>query len=182
MLDALIVPQAGIIPTHKHPNEPEDSMDDGNLSWRLSGHTSAGLREQRGGRRGIPLESLFLVDEMAAAVLLPASFVAFGAERFFLAVTDRLDAAGADSESRQSSLDGARTLIAQRQVVLGRAALVAVSLNRKIHVGMMREELRISLHRGLLVTADVGLVVIKIDILDILAEQVFIGHVRSRRR
>src|ERR1700758_5198402 len=119
---------------------------------------------------------------MTTAILLPASFVAFGAERFFLAVADRLDAAGADAERGQGALDGARTLIAQRQVVLGGTALVAVSFNREVHVRMLREELRVGLDRGLLVAANVGLVVVKVDVLHVLVEQVLIGHVRRWRR
>jgi hypothetical protein len=46
------------------------------------------------------LKPLFLIHEMATAVLLPTSFVGFSAERLLLAVADRLDVAGADSTLR----------------------------------------------------------------------------------
>ena len=39
---------------------------------------------------------LLLIDEMTAAVLLPASFVAFAAEWFLLAEADHIDAASID--------------------------------------------------------------------------------------
>src|SRR5579864_6066093 len=52
----------------------------------------------------VPLSFLPLINEVPAAVLLPASFVAFGAERFFFAVADRLDAAGIYSARRECIL------------------------------------------------------------------------------
>ena len=41
-------------------------------------------------------ERLFLINEMSAAILLPALFVGLGAERLFLAVADHIGAAGID--------------------------------------------------------------------------------------
>src|SRR5580704_2492875 len=117
---------------------------------------------------------------MTAAVLLPAGFVAFGAEWFFLAEADGLDAARADAGRDQRTLDRSGALVAQSNVVFGRAPLVAVPLNREIHVGMLAEELHIGLHRTLLVAADVRPVVVEIDILHVLAEQVLIRN-RGRR-
>src|SRR5579862_4427792 len=152
-----------------------------NLSGLILGTDWRGFRK-KWGTPWRPPQSLLLVDEMAAAILLPTSFVAFGAERFFFAVADRLDAAGADAKRGQSGLNRARALIAQRQVVLGGTALVAVSFNREIHVRMLSEELRIGLYRRLLVSANVGLIVVKIDVLHVLIEQVLIGHIRGGRR
>src|SRR5271166_5411993 len=111
---------------------------------------------------------------MPTAVLLPASFVAFGAERFFLTVADRLDTTSIDSQSSQRIFHRAGTLVTQGQVVVGRSALVAVSFNRKIHVRMLTEVLRVGLDRCLLVATNVGLIVIEIHILDVLGEQVLI--------
>jgi len=55
---------------------------------------------------------LFLIHEVAAAVLLPAAFVFFHAERLFFAVADGLDAAGAYSGGYQSVLYCTCALIA----------------------------------------------------------------------
>ncbi len=129
----------------------------------------------------VPRISLLLIDEMPTAILLPASFVAFAAERFLFPVADRLDAAGINARSSQSVLDCAGALVAQGQVVICRSTLVAMPLNREVHVRMLIEELRVGLNRGLLIGANIGLVVIEIDVLDILREQVFIRYGRGRR-
>src|SRR6202041_1782966 len=84
-----------------------------------------------------PAETLFLIDKVTAAILLPAAFGFFHAERFFFAVADGLNAIGADSGRNQSALHGRGPLIAQCQVVFGRAAGIAVSLNRKVNVGVL---------------------------------------------
>jgi hypothetical protein len=129
---------------------------------------------------GAPNDLLLLIDEVPTAVLLPASFVALIAERFFLAVADRLDAAGADSCSDQCFFHSTGALVAERDVVFGRAALVAVALDGDVDIGVLAEELRVRLHRCLLVAPNVGLVVIEIDIFYVLIEQVLIGD-RWRR-
>ena len=91
---------------------------------------------------------------MAAAVLLPASFVAFCAEGFFLAVADGLNPAGADAGSGERIFYSAGTLVSESQVVVGGSALVAVSFNREVEVGVLIEELHVRLHRSLLIGAD----------------------------
>ena len=65
-------------------------------------------------------------DEVTAAILLPAGLVRLGAERRFLALGDDGDAIGGDTEADQVGLDGVGAAIAERQVVFGGAALVAV--------------------------------------------------------
>src|ERR1017187_3255946 len=127
------------------------------------------MQQETGDACGVPRQSLLLINEMAAAVLLPASFVAFCAEGLFLAVADGFDPAGADAARRQCSLH--RT-----------GALVAVSFNRDVYIGMLIEELHVGLQRRLLVTANVGLVVVEVNILNVLAEQVLVRHRRSWRR
>ena len=98
---------------------------------------------------------LLLVNEMSTAVLLPASFVAFAAERFFLAVADRLDAAGGDSGGGQRVLHGCRTLVAQGQVIFGRSAFVAVSLHDEMDIGMLLQKSDIRLDRTLLISTNI---------------------------
>src|SRR5579864_2368223 len=116
---------------------------------------------------------------MAAAVLLPTGFVGFQAERLFFAVADRLDACRAYPGGGQGAFHGRGALVAQRQVVFRGAALVAVALNREVDIGMLIEESRVGLHRSLLIAANVGLVVVKIDVLDRLSEQILVGRRRS---
>src|ERR1022692_3629635 len=140
------------------------------------------MQQETGDACGVPRQSLLLINEMAAAVLLPASFVAFCAEGLFLAVADGFDPAGADAARRQCSLHRTGALVAQSQVIVSRSALVAVSFNRDVYIGMLIEELHVGLQRRLLVTANVGLVVVEVNILHVLAEQVLVRHRWNWRR
>src|SRR5580698_8193533 len=126
-------------------------------------------------------QTLPLVDEVPAAVLLPARFVALGTERLFFSVADRLDAAGTDSRRNQCVLHRSGSFVAQGQVIFRGSALVAVPLHRETDGRVLVEELHIAQHRALLIAANVGLVIVEVDILDVLAEQVFIGGRCSRR-
>src|SRR5690242_21486859 len=92
------------------------------------------MRRDSGFGATVPRD-LLLINEMAAAVLRPARFVGFSAERFLFAVADRLDAAGIHARLYQCVLDGIGAVVAQSQVVLGGPALVAMSLNGEVHVG-----------------------------------------------
>src|SRR5207248_8347429 len=79
---------------------------------------------------------------MGAPVLLPALLVGFGAERFFLALADGLAAVRAHAIPRQLVANGGSPAVAQRQIVFGRAALVAVAFNRKSQIRVLLQELR----------------------------------------
>src|SRR5258708_39217624 len=80
---------------------------------------------------------LFFVHEVTAAVLLPATFVRLGAERFLFAVADGLDTIAANSSLNERVLHRVRAAGAEGQVIFGRAALVAVSLDRDMNVGVL---------------------------------------------
>jgi hypothetical protein len=67
---------------------------------------------------------------VAAAILLVALFRGLHAKGFFLAEADRVYALGGDSKGDQVLLDGAGAAIAQSEVVFGRTALVAMTLDR----------------------------------------------------
>src|SRR5579864_1564970 len=103
---------------------------------------------------------------MPAAVLLPAGLVRLGAERLFLAVADGLDPAGVHAGPNQRVLYRVRAPVSQSQVVLGGAAFVAMPLNRELDVRMLVQELRVALHRRLLVRANRVRVVVKEHVLD----------------
>src|SRR6516165_5446777 len=119
---------------------------------------------------------------MPAAVLLPASFIALGAEWLLFAIADRLDAAAVDSQRYQDVLHGAGALITQGQVVVGRSALIAVPFDGDVDVGVLPKELRVRLHGGLLIGTDIRLVVVEVHVPDVLVEQVFFADRGSRRR
>src|SRR5262249_31494430 len=124
-----------------------------------------------------------LGNEMPTAVLLPAVFGVIGAERLFLTVADGLDCVGTDSALDQSSLDRIGAVVAQANVVLGGTALVSGSLNRVVDAGMLLQEVDIALQHSLLVAADIGLVVIEVNILHVLREKLlFCRRWRRRRR
>src|SRR5215472_6058466 len=57
-----------------------------------------------------------------------------------------------------------------------------MSFDREIEVGMLAQELHVSLNGGLLVRTNVRLVVVEVHILDVLTEQVLVGNRGSRRR
>src|SRR5208282_4345535 len=118
--------------------------------------------------------SLLLINKVAAAVLLPTGFVVFQAERFLLAVADCLDTAGVHSGRGQGILHRTGALVSQGQIVLGRAAVIAMSLDRKVDVGMLVEKKHVGLYGSLLIGAYVGLVVVEINVLDALTEQILV--------
>src|SRR5271169_5624972 len=104
--------------------------------------------ERQGRRFAPPLPpnvALFLIDEVAAAVLLPTGFRRRVAARkwLLLAVADGLDAAGADPRRHQGVFHGRGTLVAQGQVVFRGSALIAVPPNREVDIGVLIEELRV---------------------------------------
>ena len=112
-LDALIVPQSGAIPLSKTLAEPDYSTSEGQPSELLN--CSPPLVSLRGADQSVRpyvARSLLLIHQVTAAVLLPAGFVAFSAERLFFAIADRLDAAGVDAGCSQSVLHGTGALIA----------------------------------------------------------------------
>src|SRR5262252_7107238 len=120
------------------------------------------------GLRPTDATELFLVHEVAAAVLLPALLVRLRAERFLLAIADRFHMIGSDSALCQSVADRIGAAIPQSQIVFGRTALVAVSLNRKIDVGMLFQEPDIPLKCRLLIRPNFAPVVIEVDVFDVL--------------
>jgi len=65
------------------------------------------------GYRSAGLGRLLLVDEMTSTILLPASFIAFGAERLLLAVAHGFDPAIADSGHSQRVLHCTGALITE---------------------------------------------------------------------
>src|SRR5208282_4317390 len=140
------------------------------------------LGGKRGGRDARPStdSGLLSVNEVSTAVLLPATFVRLGAERFLFAHGHGLDAIAAHSSLDERILHRAGAIGAEGEVIFGRAALVAVSFDGDADVGMLLQELGIGLQRSVLRRAYIGLVVVEVDILDILREEFLFGGVRGR--
>ena len=133
--------------------------------------------------------------EVGAAILLPAGFVGFGALRTLLAVADRLQPVGGNSELHQEILGGTGAAVAQAEIVFGRAALVAVAFHHDRRVREIGEDAldggRIPGQHVARIAADIALVVIEVDVLDVGAEALLegdavglsrLGRRRRRRR
>src|SRR5664279_1188606 len=122
---------------------------------------------------------LLRINEVGAAVLLPASFGALAAGRFFLAVADGTDARRRDSLLDQCLLGGIGAILAQRQVVLDGSALVAVALDDESHARMLLQELRIRIDDGFGLWRDFVAVVGEEYVLHVLREQACVAVVGS---
>src|SRR5262249_59096080 len=87
--------------------------------------------------------------EMRAAVLRPGRFIVPRVERELLAVAHGPDAIARNAERDEVRLHRYRPPLAERQVVLGRAALVAMSLDRNHPRRIFAQRRRIALYDGL---------------------------------
>src|ERR1700704_3909086 len=112
--------------------------------------------------------SLFLVDEMTPAILLPARLVRYGAEWFFFSVADGFDAISGYSSLNQRILHRVCTVSSQCKVIFRGAAFVRMAFDRDVNIGMLLQELSIGLQRALLAATNIVLVVIEVDVLHIL--------------
>ena len=101
---------------------------------RAAGHDAASVGRTRRATRPAsprrPPRSLAGVDDVDAAVLGPRRFVVAFAARLFLAEADRLDLDLGGAQQHHQLLHRVGALLAQRDVVLARAALVGVALQR----------------------------------------------------
>src|SRR4051812_11822598 len=112
---------------------------------------------------------------MCAAVLLPARFVRFVAERLFLAVADGLDVPRRNSCLGQRVARRASAAVAQSKVVFRGATLVTVSLDRDLPIRMLLQERRIRGELLLRIRTDSVGVVIEEDVLHVRREQLVVG-------
>src|SRR5436309_9930638 len=72
--------------------------------------------------------------ELRAPVLLVAGLSRLGAELLLFPEAHNADTRSRNAGIHQRSLGGVRAILAQRQVVLGRATLVAVAANHDLYV------------------------------------------------
>src|ERR1700740_1447625 len=90
--------------------------------------------------RRIRYSGLLGADEVAAAVLLPAGFVVFGAEGLFFAEADGAHAIGRDAQGDEILLHRVGAPIAESEVVFGGAALVAMAFNGHANLRIVAQE------------------------------------------
>jgi len=112
--------------------------------------------------------------DVDAPVPLPAGLIVFRAYRALLAIADQRELTGGDSHLDEEILSGRGPSVAQRQVVLSRTPLVAVSLNGELVVRVVRQDVpklgRIGFQGLQGIGADGGLVVVEIGILNLRQE------------
>ena len=112
-------------------------------------------------------------DEVAAAVLLPAGFVALHAERLFFAIADGADAVGADAQRNHVLLDCRGATIAQRKVVFGGTALIAVTFDDDFDLRVIAQKIGGFAESAARVGANVRFIQIEIGVLHVLEEHLF---------
>src|SRR6187455_1873386 len=120
------------------------------------------------GRRGVRPALLARVDDVVAAVLGPGRFVVAGVLRLLLAEAHGLDLAVLRAEQRHHALDRVGALLAERDVVFARAALVGVALDRHARVAVLREVAAVRLDQRAELVAHGEAVEVEVD--DALAE------------
>src|SRR5579863_6473110 len=116
---------------------------------------------------------------MSAAIALVAGLVGVGANRAILAVTDGPDLVGRYAELDQEILGGGGAAVAEAEIVLSRAALIAVPFQHHGEAGIggenALEQVGIGCQSPAGVIADVALVVIEVSILRFAPQ-----HIRAR--
>src|SRR5262245_25398241 len=116
-------------------------------------------------------------DELAAAVPLPGRLVVTLDRGLGLAVAHSVDLGGGDAAVDQVLLHGARTALAEREVVLLAAALVAVALDRDHLPARVRADRPdVLLEQHARVALERGAVVVEVDGLEQPALAVRVGH------
>ena len=116
---------------------------------------------------------------MCTAILLPAFFVLFGAERLLLAVADGLDAVVSNSEFYKLIANSIGTARSERHVVVLRTALIAMSGDYDFVTWVGRQEIHIRLESCSICRPHVESVIIKINVLYVLLEQFLIRRCRD---
>src|SRR5512133_2642374 len=122
------------------------------------------LNEKRGQLPPLRVFAERLLElELAAAVLAPAGFLGFGAEGLLLAIADGGEAGLVDAQGLQVGQGGGGTAVAEGQVVLVGAALIAVAFDLELGGGEGLHEVGDALEEGPVGFLDVGLVVVEVD-------------------
>src|SRR5882672_7487930 len=118
---------------------------------------------------------------MIVAISLPAILVGFSADLLLLAQGGGMELVRAYAGLLQGLFGCVSAALAQGQVVFGGATIVAVALNAHLPVGMRLDDFRRAGQGLLRFGAEVGLVIIEVDVFDGLVKELFFGKVRRRR-
>src|SRR5579871_5442352 len=113
--------------------------------------------------------------KVAAAILLPAAFRVFVAERFFLAEAGGGKPVRGDSQRFQELLHGVRALLPQAEIVFGGSALIAIAFDDYFDLRMRAQELRGLRKSVFRVGTQVGLVVIEVGVVNFTQEHLVNG-------
>ena len=89
---------------------------------------------------------LLCPDEVTAAILLVAILGGLHAEGLLFTEADGIDAIAGDAQGDEVLLHGTGTTIAESKVVFGRTALIAVTFDGHVDVGVLTQEGRIGLN------------------------------------
>jgi hypothetical protein len=84
---------------------------------------------------------LLRTDKVAAAILLIAILSGLHAEGLFLAEAHGAEAVGRDAQGDEVLLNGTGATVAEREVVFGRAALVAMAFDREANLRVLTKEI-----------------------------------------
>src|SRR5438552_6239530 len=103
------------------------------------------------------------IHDVAAAVFGPRSLVVASGLRLLLAEAHRLDAVLADAEQRHDLRHAVGAALAQRDVVLGAAALVGIALDHDLEAGVRAQVVGVGFDQLLALGGDLRLVVLVID-------------------
>src|SRR2546425_6826112 len=122
-----------------------------------------------------------LHQKMGAPVLGPARFVVCPARRTLLAITDDRDAVRPDTSGYEVVRGSLRAPLAQRHVVLVRAALVAVAFDQQEMALVLCEPYRVGVQDLCIRRTDFILVEVEMNVVEIWHRREFLGC-RPRRR
>src|SRR5262245_28459688 len=111
-------------------------------------------------------------DVVSAAILLPAGFTGFAANRLFLALADDSQPAGRHAEVDQVLFDGVGSTRSEREVVLRAATRIAVPFDADLRAGPFLHPVGIPLQRAFRVLANLGLVEIEVHVAELPAHLV----------
>src|SRR5438552_1684110 len=122
------------------------------------------------------------VHRVSPAVPLPAILVVVSADGPVFSVGDGRDPVGGHTEVHKEALGRGRAPVAQAQVVLLAAALVAMAFDGELDVRVRLQEVGVT-GQGLLgVRANIVLVKVEVGVLYVGRERLFLAHLRRRGR
>src|SRR5690606_31859156 len=107
--------------------------------------------------------SLGAVDQFDAAVLRPAAFATFVADRTLFAVADHAELAGRAAIGLQRGGNGTATALTKRHVVLAAAALVGIAFQAQARGRAVAQVLGVTGHRGLELRLQRILIQVEVD-------------------